>query len=173
MTTPVAVVATARPNGATKRSSRTHLYEIDLTRSVTALSVIGVHVGFYTLALATTALGTQLQNATVDALHFTREIFLAITAFVLTNSYANRPFSAKVFWRKRGLGVVLPYVVWSILYDFFTKPALPLGQWLLRLGRDLIAGEASWQLYYILLTLEFYLILPWFLAFINWAGKRP
>src|SRR5262249_12406318 len=156
--------------GAAKRGTRTHLYEIDLTRGVTALSVIGVHVGFYTLALATTGLGVQVQNAAVDLLHFTREIFLAITAFVLTYSYANRPFSAKAFWRKRGLGVVLPYVIWSVFYDLFTKPALPLGQWLLRLGGDLLLGQASWQLYYILLTLEFYLILPWFLAFINWAG---
>ncbi len=183
MATTTAVGAAARPGRPVARNPRPHLYEIDLTRSVTVLSVIAVHVAAYTLVLAVTPLGQQLQNAAVDLLHFTREIFLAITGFVLTYSYANRPFSAKAFWRKRGIGVLLPYVVWSLFYEIFTKPApapwsaapwlAPPFVWVLRTFGDLLTGEASWQLYYILLTIEFYLVLPWFLRFINWAGKRP
>jgi peptidoglycan/LPS O-acetylase OafA/YrhL len=171
--TSVTSVTELAAGGTTPARGRQHLYEIDLTRAVTAVSVIGVHVGFYTLALAVTPLGALLQNAAVDALHFTREIFLAITAFVLTYSYANRPFSVGAFWRKRGIGVVLPYVVVSILYEVLTKPALPPLPWLERLVGDLLSGHASWQLYYILLTLEFYLVLPWFLVFIRWAGRHP
>ena len=62
----------------------------------------------------------------------------------------------------------------------FTRGALPPSktfspqvQWIGRFLSDLVTGHASWQLYYILLTIEFYIILPWFLIFINWAGKRP
>ena len=171
--------ALASATDTTSQRPRTHLHEIDLTRAVTALSVIAVHVAAYTLVLAVTPIGQQLQNAAIDALHFTREIFLAITAFVLTYSYANRPFSARAFWRKRGLGVLLPYIIWSLFYEVFTRPELPPANSLLRTNTllrvlsDLLTGHASWQLYYILLTIEFYLILPWFLRFIEWAGKRP
>ena len=144
-----------------------------MIRSVTAIGVVGVHAVAFTVILTHTEAGLLAQNAVVSALHFTREIFLAITAFVLVYGYANRPFSTRVFWRKRGLGVVLPYVVWSVFYELATKPPLPPGQWLLRMAGDLLTGSASFQLYYILLTLEFYLVLPWFLWLIVHAGRRP
>lgn len=156
-----------------QRSARDHLYEIDVIRAVTALCVVGVHAVAFTVVLAQGPLGQQLQNAAVSALHFTREIFIAITGFVLVYTYANRPFSARAFWRKRGIGVLLPYVLWSLFYEWRTKPPLPPAPWLLRTAGDLVTGSASFQLYFILLTLEFYLILPWFLPFMRRAGKRP
>ena len=90
------------------RRTREHLYEIDLIRSVTAICVVGVHAVAFTVILAHTDLGVLAQNAVVSALHFTREIFLSITAFVMVYGYANRPFSFLTFWRKRGLGVLVP-----------------------------------------------------------------
>lgn len=156
-----------------ERRARDHLYEIDVIRAVTALCVVGVHSVAFTVVLAQSQVGLQIQSAAVSALHFTREIFIAITGFVLLYTYANRPFSAKTFWRKRGIGVLLPYVVWSLFYDWRTKPPLPPGPWLLRAAGDLLTGGASFQLYFILLTLEFYLILPWFLPFMRRVGKRP
>lgn len=156
-----------------ERRARDHLYEIDVIRAVTALCVVGVHAVAFTVVLAQSQVGLQIQSAAVSALHFTREIFIAITGFVLVYTYANRPFSAKTFWRKRGIGVLLPYVLWSLFYDWRTKPPLPPVPWLLRAAGDLLTGGASFQLYFILLTLEFYLILPWFLPFMRRAGKRP
>jgi hypothetical protein len=156
-----------------RQRQQSHLYELDVVRGVTALAVVGVHVTAFTIILANTPADQLLQNAAVSALHFTREIFIAITAFVMVYVYAGRPFSAKTFWRKRGIGVLIPYVVWSVFYDVVTKPALPPLQWLLRIVGEILVGGASFQLYYILLTLEFYLVLPWFLSFMARAGKRP
>src|SRR5262249_39092693 len=82
--------------------------------------------------------------------------------------------STSAFWKKRGLGVVLPYLVWSIFYEFAQPQSpLPAGQWTLRTLGDLVTGSASFQLYYILLTIELYLVLPWFLTFIKRASQRP
>jgi probable poly-beta-1,6-N-acetyl-D-glucosamine export protein len=154
-------------------NSRSHLYEIDVVRAVTALSVVGVHTVAFTIILAPTGAGTLLQGSVEDALHFTREIFLAITAFVMVYGYANRPFSGRTFWWKRGLGVLLPYIIWSIFYECTQGSRLPPLKWTLHLAADLLTGSASFQLYYILLTLEFYLILPWFLRWIQKAGRHP
>jgi surface polysaccharide O-acyltransferase-like enzyme len=153
--------------------SRSHLYEIDVVRAVTALCVVGVHTVAFTIILAPTGAGTLMQASVEDVLHFTREIFLAITAFVMVYGYANRPFSGRAFWWKRGLGVLLPYIIWSIFYECTQGSKLPPLQWTVHLTADLSTGSASFQLYYILLTLEFYLILPWFLSWIQKAGRHP
>ncbi len=164
---------TAARTATPGRGERTHLYELDLIRSVTALAVVGVHVSSFTLVLAHGASAQLIQNAVVNALHFTREIFLSITAFVMVYIYAGKRLSAHTFWRKRGIGVLVPYVVWTLFYDWRTKAPLAPIPFLGRALGDVISGNASFQLYYILLSLELYLILPWFLAFIAWAGKHP
>ncbi len=155
------------------RRPRAHLYEIDVVRSVTAVCVVGVHAVAFTVFLTPPGAGQLAQNAVVSALHFTREIFLSITAFVMVYGYANSSFSIGAFWRKRGLGVLLPYIIWSVFYEVTSKPPLPPGQWIARLLDDVLTGNASFQLYFILLSLEFYLVLPLFLRLIVWAGKRP
>lgn len=153
--------------------TRPYLYELDPIRAVTALGVIGVHVGAGTLIFYHTAIGYELQNAVVTALHFTREIFLTLTAFVLTYTYARKPFAWKTFWRKRGIGVLVPYVIWSFFYVWFAVPRLPFGRWLGTAAFDTLTGNASYQLYYILLTLEFYAILPAFLWLLQRLERHP
>lgn len=148
--------------------AKPYLYEIDLVRVITALCVVGVHAAAFTVIFNHTTLGAQLQNGVVDVLHFTREVFLSITAFVLTYGYARRPFNARRFWRRRGLGVLVPYVVWSFAYVWFSTPHQPFGSWLEKAVFATVDGSASYQLYFILLSLEFYIILPVFL----WAMVR-
>ena len=153
--------------GATvTRKSRMYLHEIDMVRVVTALSVIAVHVVAFTAVYNSTNLGVQLQNGVVTALHFTREVFIVLTAFVMVHNYTQRPLKLSVFWRRRGLGVVVPYVVWSLFYVWFSYPRQPAGAWLHTALADILTGNASYQLYYILLTIEFYIILPLLLWFV-------
>jgi surface polysaccharide O-acyltransferase-like enzyme len=154
------VPAAVQTGGTAPSGRQPRLIEVDLLRSVTALAVVGVHVTAFTVALNRSQAGVQAQDAVVALLHFTREIFLSITALVLVYRYAHRPFSASAFWRRRGLGVLLPYVVWSLLYSWLNRPHTSALRWLgLALG-DLLTGSASYQLYFILLTLQLYLILP-------------
>jgi probable poly-beta-1,6-N-acetyl-D-glucosamine export protein len=149
------------------------MYEIDVVRSVTAICVVAVHAISDTIFLATTSQAWLLQNGVVNALHYTREIFVVITAFVLVYGHANRPFSARTFAKKRAIGVLLPYVAWTIFYDMVRGLRLSKVQWTLHVLGDLLNGTASFQLYYILLVLEFYLIFPWFLGWIQRAGRHP
>src|SRR5215469_10923219 len=169
----MADLAKTRTAGTVSGGRERHLYEIDVIRAVTALSVVAVHSLAFTIILTHTAAGQLIQSAVIGALHFTREIFLSITAFVMVYGYAHRPFSGRSFWKKRGIGVLLPYVAWSLFYEFVMQPPLPAGPWILRTLSDLVTGSAAFQLYYILLTLEAYLILPWFLAFIRRAALHP
>ncbi|HEU5424000.1 MAG TPA: acyltransferase [Nitrolancea sp.] len=156
-----------------KKPSRAYLHEIDMLRAVTALSVVAVHVTALSLFLNHSSLGTDVQNAVVTALHFTREVFIAITALVLVYGYVGKPFPFRHFWRRRGLGVLLPYIAWSLFYVAFSTPFHPVGHWLKTAGWDILMGSASFQLYYILLTIQFYLALPLILRWVRRLGRNP
>jgi membrane-bound acyltransferase YfiQ involved in biofilm formation len=161
-------------SGSRGSSGRAYLYELDPVRAITALAVVGVHVVAATVIFTHTALGKDLQDGVVSALHFTRETFLSISAFVLVYGYAaKRPFPLLTFWRKRGVGVLLPYLFWSVFYMWVSTPHDPFATWLSTTKTAIILGTASYQLYFILLTLELYLVLPVFLWLLMRVAHHP
>lgn len=156
-----------------QKRGRPYLDELDRLRIITALSVVAVHVLALTAFLDATPLALLIQNGFVTAFHFTREVFMFVTAFALVYVYYGKPFSTRTFWKKRGIGVVFPYVVWSIIYLWVNlHPASPL-DFLQALFWALLRGNASYQLYYILLTIQFYILFPLFLLFLRRAGRHP
>jgi membrane-bound acyltransferase YfiQ involved in biofilm formation len=68
----------------------------------------------------------------------------------------------------------MPYIVWSVLYvavnNFWT---ISLRHFVKLSLVDILNGEASFQLYFILITIQFYIIFPLFLAFINRVKHHP
>src|SRR5579885_1802433 len=158
---------------------RPYLHELDRLRIITALSVIAVHVLGMTLFLDKTPFAFEAQNAFVSIFHFTREVFMFVTAFALVYVYYGKPFSWGHFWKRRGIGVVLPYTLWTFVYfwvnDYLlstNRPSSPLSI-VQTLVWDLLTGNASYQLYYILLTIQFYLIFPFFLMFLRRVERHP
>lgn len=154
--------------------TRAHVAELDLMRVVTALGVVGVHSGFLTLATQRSAVGHELQDAIVVALHFTRAVFMFMTAFALTYVYKRSDLKVLPFYRKRGIGVLLPYVVWSIIYQWQMTPWTfdTLGNFLHTAIYNLITGRAEMQLYFILLTIQFYALFPLFLWLVKATQRR-
>ena len=91
--------------------ARKHLWEVDVVRILTFLCVIAVHTTSHTVATDDLPL-----NLLLGLLHFTRNVFFALTAFVLVYSYLHKPVPMKKFWPRRFLLVGVPYVVWSVIY---------------------------------------------------------
>ncbi len=158
---------------AGEQTRRPHIAELDPLRACTALSVVAVHVLFFTAYLNSSTSGYDMQNALTVAFHFTREVFIFVTAFALVYVYSGRAISALQFWQKRALGVVLPYVIWSLIYVLVNTPLTSPGAVLQTSIFDILTGSASYQLYYILLTLQFYLFFPWLLPLMHFLARRP
>lgn len=158
---------------AKEQAKRPHIYELDPLRVCTALGVVAVHVLFFTRHLNASAIGFQIQNALVVTFHFTREVFVFVTAFALVYVYGGRKLPLLQFWKKRGLGVLLPYVIWSIIYVWVNTPHQSPGIFLQNVAIGILTGNSSYQMYYILLTLQFYIILPFFLPFIRRCARHP
>src|SRR5947209_18174117 len=105
------------------QQARPYIYELDLLRAVTAVAVIAVHVLSGTMFLNHTTAGLLVQNGIFTSVHFTREIFMFITALALAYVYYGRPFELSRFWAKRSIGVLVPYCIWSIAYTCVNNPS--------------------------------------------------
>ncbi len=144
---------------ATRSLTSGHLYQIDLFRMLTFVAVVFVHA-----TGATTSATSLTANGTLNLLHFTREAFFFLTAFVLFHTYYRRPPVATTFWRRRFLLVGVPYVAWSVFYGVgqLRQVARDDGQLDAagRLGWLLITGDAYYHLYFLLVTLQVYLFFP-------------
>src|SRR6266702_7336843 len=151
-TSPVLLTET-EPSEKRVRQSRPHIYELDPLRATTALVVVAVHILAFTVYLNQSASGAQVQNAFVTSVHYTREMFIFVTAFALVYVYYGKPFSSTRFWGRRALGVFLPYCVWSFIYLWLSQSQHSPGSFTKTLILDIISGQASYQLYYILLSL--------------------
>jgi peptidoglycan/LPS O-acetylase OafA/YrhL len=158
--------AAPAPSVAPRRSH--HLHEIDLLRLLTFASVIGVHTLGYTVP------SSSMAWYGVDTLlHFTRQVFFGLSGFVLVFGYLRRPKPMSSFWPKRFLLVGVPYVTWSFVYVF--------SRWLdsssqrgdvqtlfVNFLNDVPTGNAKYHLYFLLVTMEVYLIVPGLV----WLARR-
>ena len=153
--------------------TRPYIYELDLMRPVTAVTVVAVHVLSGTAMLNHTQAAMQVQSGIFISVHMTREVFMFITALALTYVYFGRPFSGKRFWAKRSIGILLPYCIWSIAYTWVNTSQHSPGAFAKLTLFNILTGNASYQLYYILLTLQLYLVLPLFLLFLKHIKQHP
>lgn len=156
-----------------EQQRRSHVYELDPLRALTAWSVVAVHTLSGTANLNYSEVGVQLQNAVVVAMHFTREVFIFVTAFALVYVYYGKPFALKRFWTRRSLSVLLPYCIWSIVYVWVNFQGQSPVTFIKTSIIDILTGNASYQLYYILITIQFYIILPLFLLFLKRFAQHP
>ena len=158
--------------GPAPASDRRHLHEVDLFRLLTFACVIAVHV----LASATT-IDNVASNAGQLLLHVTREAFFALTGFVLTFQALRRPQRPLPFWRRRIPLVGTPYLAWTVLYSLLAVWTRPPGtpeptasQELTTMGWNVVEGTAWYHLYFLLVTLQLYLVFPALVAGLRRLG---
>lgn len=141
------------------RGPRKHLWEVDIVRILTFLCVIAVHTTSHTVASNDLPLYLLL-----GLMHFTRNVFFALTAFVLVYSYLYNPVPMRKFWPRRFLLVGVPYLVWSVIYfassNIYNGAHSSIGTLTLRLLGHILTGTAWYHLYFLLVTMQVYLLVP-------------
>lgn len=133
-----------------------------------------LHIALFLFVLFAHAVGTinidehQLRGMGLYSMlnHFARYGFVYVTGFVLFLGYHDRAVPARQFWRRRFGLVVMPYLVWSVTYiaadawmlsdDPFPAPA----EFLRTAAVAIMRGDAKYQLYFLLISMQIYLVFP-------------
>jgi peptidoglycan/LPS O-acetylase OafA/YrhL len=141
-----------------------HVYEADVVRVLTFACVIAVH----TISHTTSATDVP-SNGVEMLLHFTREAFFCLTGFVLLHQSLGRPIALRSFWTKRLVAVGVPYVTWTVIYTGIQSTA-GFGSWaheIHHLAENLLFGTAWYHLYFLLVSMQIYLLFPLISALIR------
>lgn len=158
-----AVTAGATPVGRTvgpaDPPTTGHLEQLDLFRVLTFAAVVVVHdVGNGSAAQAVPA------NAVEVVFHYTREAFFFLSGFVLAYSVRDRPLRLRRFWPRRFRLIGIPYVVWTVLYVLYGVwrggHEVTAGVLWHRVWFGLVLGQASYHLYFLLVSMQIYLVFP-------------
>ena len=143
---PVATAAPAR--------SRPHIVAFDMIRLIIMVFVVGVHTLAFGGGQVTLALG-----AVTTVFHTSRELFLLLTALVLTYNYGHRKrLNWLRFWRRRYWLVLPAYVTWSAIYYAFDGSGR--GPFPSAFLHDLLNAGARYHLYFLLVSMQIYLLFP-------------
>ena len=154
--------AAAAPAGAAARRSRPHIIAFDLIRLIIMVFVVSVHTLAFAGGRVTMSIG-----AVTTIFHTSRELFLLLTALVLTYNYGHRDqLKVGKFWRRRFWLVLPAYVTWSAIYyaaDGRTRGPFPMA-----FLHDLENAGARYHLYFLLVSMQIYLLFPAF----RWVLKK-
>jgi peptidoglycan/LPS O-acetylase OafA/YrhL len=146
-------------------ASRPRLDQVDAMRPIKQVGVVATHV----LIFFAPSWGYVTANAALLLLHVSREAFFFISACMLTYAYMDlqRTGLRRYYWR-RCVSVVIPYLCWTLIYFAWGLRGTGYGTvsaGLAHLGHLLVTGY--WQLYFLLVVMQFYLVYPLVLALLK------
>lgn len=145
------------------------LLYLDLFRGIAILAVVGIHLCATVLGLL--GKGTPLWRffATIStSLLFAVPAFLLLSALLLTRSGLKR-FNLSRLISTRTQQVLVPYLLWSLIYTYFSAKNLPDFTWREAFVRIAI-GKSFQHLYFLGILLQFYLLFPFLLRLMR---RRP
>lgn len=151
-----------------KEKQKVYNPAIDVLRIISILAVVCIHTTTKTIQATSNDLQhvpwTLLLN---QAARFAVPLFFMISGFVLELNYT---FHANyfVYLKKRLSRILIPYIFWSAIYFFVIHQSTKPYDFL----RTLIAGTASYQLYFIPALLMLYLIFPLIHRYYNIFANR-
>jgi peptidoglycan/LPS O-acetylase OafA/YrhL len=140
--------------------------EVDLVRVVTFGAVVGVHA--VSLSFAALDVGG---NAALMLLHYTRSGFFVLMAIVLVRSAERSGHTGRL--RRRLTLVGVPYLVWSIIYLVVSWATGGRNRPWDGAGLALLTGTAWYHLYFLLVTMQFYVAFPAFLWLLRRTRRHP
>ena len=135
--------------------------EIDFIRALGALSVIAIHVSG---AYIDSSRGAYFWNI---GMRYAVPLFVIISGFVLFYvENLKKSFSCIAFWLKRFKKLLIPYVIWNLIYLLYStrhdveKVSSDVPAFLKELGHNILTGVGTYHLYFVLIMLQLYLLYP-------------
>jgi peptidoglycan/LPS O-acetylase OafA/YrhL len=161
---------TLRQPSRLKSLAKAHLGEMDYLRVFGLTSIVLIHsISFFFSLPDANLMSHNLQGLVVNLLRYGRFVFMFTTGLVFFYSYRARDLDPHRFYGRRLKNLVIPYAVWTALYLLLDRWS-NMVKWSGAAGfgaiwlQNLLSGNAFEHLYYIVVTIQFYLLLPFLLA---------
>ncbi|MCB4809127.1 acyltransferase [Tamlana sp. 62-3] len=129
----------------------------DLLRGLAIIGVVAIHSSGIGYTFNDTSIGFNITVLWRQMINFSVPMFIAISGFFLANKDVESKESYLRFIKKQVPRVLIPYLLWSVLYLWI---AYLRGDSLLRLTYRLFTFTSSFPFYFIILIIEYYLLLP-------------
>ncbi|REK74958.1 acyltransferase [Paenibacillus paeoniae] len=159
-----------------KQAKGSRLSEIDLVRAIAIIGVLAVHAtSFSTIEMLAYPNSYSIYNFINIFLKFGTPVFIFLSSFVLFFNYYRRPMSKEMilsFYKKRLIHIIIPYLVFSTIYYLLVivtrdPTALPPNL-LYDFTAKLMTGDAYSHLYFVFISIQFYLLFP----LVLWSLQR-
>jgi peptidoglycan/LPS O-acetylase OafA/YrhL len=154
-------------------SARRRLDHIDAIRPIKQAGVVSTHaIVFFAPAAATVSSGAVLLLT-----HVSREGFFFISSCMLAYAYKDLRLTdlaglGRFYWR-RFLAVGVPYLCWTLIYFFYLLPTSHYSSPAAALhGLEMDAAIGYYQLYFLLVIMQFYVVFPLLIAFLRWTKRH-
>jgi peptidoglycan/LPS O-acetylase OafA/YrhL len=137
-------------------------------RPIKQVGVVSSHaIVFFAAATATVSSGAAILLS-----HVSREGFFFISACMLVYAYKELSLTdfagLRHFYWRRFLAVGVPYLCWTLIYFFFLMPTAHYrGVAAALRGLEAMAKTGYYQLYFLVVIMQFYLVFPLLLALLR------
>lgn len=143
------------------RRSRPHIVAFDGIRLIIMVFVVSVHTLSFGGGHVTMTMG-----AVTSIFHTSRELFLLLTALVLSYNYGHRDLKPVKFWKRRFYLVLPAYIAWTAIY--YAANGHTRGKFPDAFVHDLEFATSRYHMYFLLVSMQIYLLFP----LIRWALKK-
>ncbi|MFM9277193.1 acyltransferase [Paenibacillus jiagnxiensis] len=144
-------------------SKKERVPEIGVLRGLAFAAVVLQHsIAHYSIVPGVTLADGVLMAILLLAAKFAVPVFIFITGLVLFYNYDGR-FSYGTFLAKRFKDIVVPYIIWSAVFEAVNLlSAGGVLSWdaLLLYGQKLLTGKTSYHFWYIIMIIQCYLLFP-------------
>ncbi|CAM3966024.1 acyltransferase [Alkalicoccus chagannorensis] len=146
------------------------LNEIYIMRALAIMAVLMVHATGTAVVMFQTAAGStsfDLYNSLNTLFRFGTPTFILLSAFVIFYNYYNRPIDSgmiKRFYSRRLMYILVPYFFVSLGYYWFKQYVYydwpTFSEFLSTFSFQLLTGSAHAHLYFVFISIQFYLLFP-------------
>ncbi|WP_152392629.1 acyltransferase [Paenibacillus guangzhouensis] len=144
------------------------ILEIQSLRGLAFLAVVMQHAVAHYAAVPEMQLGDGVMMAILLVLSkFAVPVFVFITGLVLFYNDKD-DFHYGVFIKKRLSDILLPYLIWSVIYYGINHGWYDLWQFV----QLAFTGKASYHLWYVVMIMQFYLLFPLWRYAVRWITRK-
>lgn len=151
---------------------RKHIDELYYIRAIAALGILIIHAtGVFAVYSEFNSKTMYLGVFANQFFRFGSPIFMMISGLVLFYNYRSmEEFDAKGFYKKKLLYIIIPYILWSIMYFVYKNYGGGMifnKEQIIILFKEILNGNSFPHLYFITLIVQFYILLPLFIKFLT------